>query len=195
MSQAVNQRLDRRRVVGALVRDRSDLLVIAGLGSSAWDLAAAGDDPRNFYLWGAMGSAAMIGLGLALARPDPVLVITGDGEQLMGLGGLATIGVQRPANLSVVVLDNEHYGETGMQASHTAHGVDLSGIARASGFTVQDVTDEVGVEALRGQVHRKAGPLFADIKVLADEPARVLPLRDGADLRTRFRNAVLGISL
>ena len=82
-----------------------------------------------------MGGAAMIGLGLALAKPSvKVAVITGDGEMLMGMGSLATIGVQRPANLAVIVFDNQHYGETGMQASHTDGGVDLVGVARACGI-------------------------------------------------------------
>src|SRR5580698_1523043 len=119
--------LDRRHFVRQLLIDRGDLLVVSGLGSATYDVAAAGDHPLNFYLWGAMGGAAMIGLGLALARPDRrVLVLTGDGEALMGLGSLATIGVKQPANLVVVVLDNEHYGETGMQPSHTRSGIDLA---------------------------------------------------------------------
>ena len=112
--------LDRHEVVPRILKDRGDALLIAGLGSTAWDAAAAGDRPDNFYLWGAMGGTAMIGLGLALAQPNRrVLVITGDGELLMGLGGLATIAVQRPQNLSVVVIDNERYGETGMQESRS----------------------------------------------------------------------------
>ena len=118
-----------------LLAGRGDLLVVAGLGSPNWDATAAGDHPLTFPLWGAMGSAAMIGLGLALAQPERrVLVLTGDGEQLMALGALATIAVQRPPNLAVVVLDNERYGETGMQATHTAHGVDLAGIASGRGL-------------------------------------------------------------
>ena len=116
-----------RAAVARLLANRGpDLLVVTGLGSPSYDVMAAGDDDRNFYLWGAMGGAAMIGLGLALARPDtPVLVLTGDGEQLMGLGALATVGARAPRNLSIVVLDNRLYGETGMQASHTGRGVDL----------------------------------------------------------------------
>ncbi len=108
--------------MATLVADRGDdLLVVPGLGSTTYDLAAAGDDDRNFYLWGAMGGAAMIGLGLALAQPERrVAVITGDGEMLMGMGALATIGVQQPENLAVIVFDNQAYGETGGQASHTA---------------------------------------------------------------------------
>ena len=119
--------LHRRDVAKALLEDRGDLLVVAGLGSTAWDISAAGDSDLSFPLWGAMGNAAMFGLGLALAQPRRrVLVITGDGEMLMGMGSLATIGVQKPRNLSVVVIDNERYGETGMQRTHTAAGVDLS---------------------------------------------------------------------
>src|SRR5690606_31916572 len=115
-------KLDRREVVKRLLAKRGDTVAVAGLGATAYDLAAVGDHDRNFYLWGAMGGAATIGLGLALAQLDlPVLVVTGDGEMLMGMGSFATIGVHNPPNLTVVVLDNEAYGETGGQATHTAH--------------------------------------------------------------------------
>ena len=125
--------LARRAVVAQILKERADALVVPGLGSPAWDVRAAGDHPLNFYLWGGMGGAAMIGLGLALAQPRRrVLVITGDGEMLMGLGSLATIGAQQPPNLAVIVLDNEHYGETGMQETHTRRGIDLAGVAKAA---------------------------------------------------------------
>ena len=127
--------LDRREVVSTLLADRKDALVVAGLGASTYDLAAAGDNPRNLYLWGAMGGAVMMGLGLALAQPDtPVVVVTGDGEMLMGMGSLATVGLQQPKNLSIVVLDNEVYGETGGQASHTGTNTDLVAVAKACGI-------------------------------------------------------------
>jgi len=186
--------LHRRDVVRALLADRGGLLVVAGLGSTAWDCTAAGDHALTFPLWGAMGCAAMIGLGLALAQPQRrVLVITGDGEMLMGLGSLATIGVQKPKNLSVVVIDNERYGETGMQETHTAHGVDLAAIARASGFVsgVQ-VRDAAGVAALRTAIHASAGPHFAQVKVAVEKIPLVLPPREGTLLKNRFRAALLG---
>src|SRR5207249_10301493 len=111
-----NRRLDRRAAMRALLDRRGDMLLVTGLGSTTWDAAAVGDDERNFYLWGAMGAAAMVGLGLAIAQPARrVLVVTGDGEMLMGFGALATIGVQRPPNLAIAVLDNRHYAETGRQ--------------------------------------------------------------------------------
>jgi len=125
--------LDRRAAVAAILKPRGNALVVTGLGSSTYDVAAAGNHPLNFYLWGAMGGAAMLGLGLALARPDRrILVVTGDGEMLMGLGSLATISVKRPRNLSIITIDNQYYGETGMQPSHTSR-VDLAGVARADG--------------------------------------------------------------
>ena len=187
-------RLDRRDVVARLLADRADLLVVSGLGSATYDFAAAGDDPRNFYLWGAMGGTAAIALGLALAQPDkPVLGITGDGDLLMGLGTLSTIGAQAPANLTIIVLDNEAYGETGAQPSATAHGTDLTAIARASRMnTVAEITDMAAVDALATRLHAGDGPLFASIKIAPGAAARVLPSRDGAYLRDRFRNAVLG---
>jgi thiamine pyrophosphate-dependent acetolactate synthase large subunit-like protein len=185
--------LNRRAVVAALLVDRGDLLVVAGLGAPNWDVTATGDNPLTFPLWGAMGSAAMVGLGLALAQPRDVLVLTGDGELLMGLGSLASIGVQRPANLTVAVLDNEAYGETGMQATHTAHGVDLAAIAVGCGFARSETIREMtAVEALRARLRSRQGPLFAQIKIAADTPPLVMPPRDGALLKNRFRAALLG---
>jgi len=184
--------LDRRQVVKALLADRGELLVVPGLGSATWDAAAADGDPRNFYLWGAMGGAAMIGLGLALAQPArPVAVITGDGEQLMGLGGLATIGVRRPRNLSVVVLDNRHFGETGMQESHTGLGTDLCGVARACNFDwVLDAVDMAGVAVIRDRFHAMDGCGFASIRIAAVDRERVLPEHDGEKIKNSFRAAI-----
>ena len=181
--------LKRRDVVKALLENRGELLVIAGLGSTAWDITAAGDSPLSFPLWGAMGQAAMMGLGLALAQPKRrVLVITGDGEMLMGLGSLATIGVQRPANLSIVVIDNERYGETGMQTTHTAHGIDLEGVARACGLRICSPD----LDSMRKEIHAREGPNFAAVKVQAEKIPLVLPPREGALLKARFRRALLG---
>ena len=188
------QRLDRREVVKTLLADRGGLLVVAGLGAPAWDATAAGDHPLTFPLWGGMGGAAMMGLGLALAQPQRrVLVLTGDGELLMGLASLATIGVERPTNLSIVVLDNERYGETGMQESHTAHGVDLAAAAKACGFAVTSiVTSMEQVATLRTDLHAAQGPLLAQVKVAPDKLPLVLPPRDGTHLKNRFREALLG---
>ncbi len=185
--------LQRRAAMAALLEDRKDdLLVVPGLGSTTWDLAALGDDDRNFYLWGAMGGAAMIGLGLALAQPKRrVAVITGDGEMLMGLGSLATIGMQKPANLAVIVFDNGVYGETGMQPSHTQGGADLVSVARGCGFaTSLDVTGESGLRAVAGRLASFTDLFFARVHIVADDPPRVLPLRDGVALKDRFRAAV-----
>ena len=187
-----DRRLDRRAAMGTLLDNRADLLLVTGLGSTTWDAAATGDDDRNFYLWGAMGAAAMVGLGLALAQPDRrILVVTGDGEMLMGLGSLATIGVQGPPNLAIAVFDNGHYGETGMQASHTAESVELVAIASACGFKETfDITDELGLRDFAARVHNAPTTLFARIAIRADEPPRVLPPRDGVYLKTRFRRAI-----
>jgi len=186
--------LERRAVVRRLLQDRGDLAVIPGLGSCTWDVAACGDHPLNFYMWGAMGGTAMIGLGLALARPDKrVLMLTGDGDMLMGLGSLATIGVKQPANLAVVVLDNRHYGETGMQASHTAAGADLVKVAEGCGFrTAYSASDMAAIDALRARVHADAGPIFVQVPITPDEPPRVLPTHDGNAIRLRFMEALHG---
>ncbi len=187
------QGLERRAAMALLMAGRGDdLLVVPGLGSTTYDLAAAGDNNNNFYLWGAMGGAAMIGLGLALARPERrVAVITGDGEMLMGLGSLATIALKKPKNLAVIVFDNGVYGETGMQASHTQSGADLLGVAKACGIhACMDVRDETDLEELARRLANLSETLFARVVIRPDEPPRVLPLRDGVALKDRFRAAV-----
>jgi len=184
--------LERRTAMRLILEQRGDLLLVTGLGSTTYDAAAVTDDDRNFYLWGAMGAAAMIGLGLAIARPDRrVLVVTGDGEMLMGLGALATVAVQCPPNLAIAVFDNGHYGETGMQPSHTDLGVSLAGVAHSCGIArTYDIADEAGLAAFRGDLHQASETLFARVAIRADEPPRVLPSRDGVYLKTRFRRAI-----
>jgi thiamine pyrophosphate-dependent acetolactate synthase large subunit-like protein len=182
--------LQRREVVARLLAERGDALVVTGLGSPTYDVHAAGDRDDNYYLWGAMGGAALVGLGLALAQPKRrVLVITGDGEQLMALGGLATIAVAKPRNLTIVVIDNQHYGETGMQTSHTGKGIDLAKIAAASGFAAADTfTAMTEVDALAKALPAPAdGPRLFVLKVAADSPPRSMPSRDAVFVKNRFR--------
>jgi len=185
-------RLDRRAAIRSLLEGRGDMLLVTGLGSTTYDAASVGDDERNFYLWGAMGAAAMIGLGLALARPERrILVVTGDGEMLMGLGALATIGVERPPNLALVVFDNGHYGETGMQRSHTDAGVSLCGVARACGIeAVFDIADPATLKEFAARLQDFNRTIFARVAIRAEESPRVLPSRDGVHLKNRFRRAL-----
>lgn len=185
--------LDRRAVAKALLADRDGLVVVAGLGACAWDITAVGDHDLNFPLWGAMGGAASIGLGIALAQPSRrVLVLTGDGEMLMGMGSLATIALQKPENLAVVVIDNECYGETGMQQTHTAFGVDLPGVAAAVGLPVTGmVRDQAELDTVLPVIREAPGPVFYSIKVKAEELEFVLPTNDGVVLKNRMRKALL----
>jgi len=184
---------ERRAAMATLLANRPDnLFVVPGLGSCTWDAFAAGDDDKNFYSWGAMGGTAMIGLGLALAKPNlRVAVITGDGDMLMGLGSLATIGVQKPANLAIVIFDNGLYGETGGQASHTQSGVDLLDVARGCGIgRVMDVKDDAQLHELAGLLTSCDTTLFARVPIRPDEPPRVLPEKDGVKIKDRVRRAV-----
>ena len=185
--------LDRRAVVSALLKDRGDAVAIGGLGASTYDIAAAGDHERNLYLWGAMGGAVMIGLGMALAQPGlPVVVITGDGEMLMGMGSLATVGLQKPKNLSIIVLDNEVYGETGGQASHTGTSTDLVGIARCCGIAdARSLSTMAEIESFgAGLQDISAGPRFASVKIDPANLERVLSHRDGTFILNRLRGAL-----
>ncbi|MDE2648666.1 MAG: thiamine pyrophosphate-dependent enzyme [Paracoccaceae bacterium] len=186
------KKLDRREAVSSLLEHRANLLIVSGLGSPTYDVHAAGDCDQNFYLWGAMGGAAMMGLGLAIARPEKsVLVITGDGEQLMGIGGLATIGVQKPKNLTLAILDNGHFGETGMQKSHTSHGVDLVTIARGSGFfEAVEINNFSELNKIKKKINLNLGSLFINIKIDNNSHDRSLPTLDGVEIKNRFRRSL-----
>ena len=187
--------LDRRKVVAQILEQRGDALIMPGLGAPTWDCAAVDDHPLTFYSWGGMGGCAMMGLGLALAQPRRrVLVITGDGELLMGLGSLATIGVEQPRNLAVIVIDNEHYGETGMQPTHTRHGVDIPAMARAAGFrSAGTVYTAQQLKTWIPRFYRQPGPMLCTIKVTTAPAPLVLPVREGTALKHRFREALFGI--
>ncbi len=182
--------LPRRDAVAAILAHRDGALVVTGLGSPSYDLHAAGDRDDNYYLWGAMGGAALVGLGLAQAQPTRrVLVITGDGEQLMAFGGLATIAVARPKNLTIVVIDNHHYGETGMQVSHTGRGIDLAKVAEVCGFAASATLRSIAeVEDVGRTLNQPSdGPRLYVIKVTAENPSRSLPSRDAVFIKNRFR--------
>ena len=195
IQRADNYELRRREVAKTLLKDRTDdFLVVTGLGSPNWDATNAGDHPLTFPLWGAMGGAATVGLGLALAQPTKrVMVMTGDGEMLMAMGSFATVAQQAPENLAIVVFDNERYGETGMQATHTAGAVDLVGIAKACGFKVTaQVKTEAELQAALPLIKETKGPVFVDIKVRTESLPFILPSKDGVHLKNRFREKLLG---
>jgi thiamine pyrophosphate-dependent acetolactate synthase large subunit-like protein len=186
--------LDRRKVVSRILKDRGELLLVTGLGAPTWDAASVEDNPNNFYLWGGMGGAVLTGLGLALAQPKRrVLVITGDGEMLMGVGGLATVAVQKPSNLAICIVDNQRYGETGMQETHTAHGVDLAAMAAGAGFqTTSTVYTSAELNTAIPVLYNEPGPVFVDVKITAVDQPMSLPPRDGPTLKHRFRENLLG---
>ncbi len=157
----MSEGLHRRDLVKELVKDRGDnTLMLSGLGSPCWDLTNAGDVAENFYIWGAMGGAAMIGYGVARMQPEKrVVVLTGDGEMLMGMGAFATIANHPVRNFAIVVLDNGRFGETGGQKTHTAAGVtDLAGIAKASGIaTTATITKASEIGKLKELVLKTRG--------------------------------------
>ena len=184
--------LDRRKIVAAILKQRGDALVVAGLGAPCFDVMACGDHPLNFYTWGGMGGTAMIGLGLALAQPQRrVLVITGDGDMLMALGSFATIGAKRPKNLALIVMDNEHYGETGMQQTHTQLGTEFAGVAKATSFRAAGtIYTEPQLKTWLPRILKEPGPIFAGVKVAIDRGEFILPPRDGTELKLRFQQAL-----
>lgn len=185
--------LDRRAVMKTVLDRRENTLLVTGLGSTTYDAGTA-DHPNTFYLWGGMGAAAMTGLGLAIAQPKRrVLVMTGDGEMLMAFGAFATVGAQKPDNLAIAVLNNGHYSETGMQPTHASRGVDLAAVARACGFADSTtIKTEDDLTAALPQMTGGQGPLFFDIRITTQRYPLSIRMRDGAHLKNRFRENLLG---
>ncbi len=183
-------RLEATKIVVELAHDA---VIVASLGHPAYDLFAAGDRPRNFYTWGSMGLASSIGLGVALARPDVrVIVLDGDGSLLMNLGSLATIGLLRPENLLVIVMDNEEYATTGGQPTPTAHGADLAAAARAMRIesaktvrTASELRDALGQSAMSNL----QSAMVVVAKVQESAPT-VKPPLDYVGIKNRFMAAL-----
>lgn len=187
-----DKRLSRRDVVKQILSLRTDELVISSLGNPTYDVAAAGDHSNNFYLWGAMGGATMLAYGVAIAQPNRrVIVFAGDGEMMMGLGSLVTIACDNPKNLTIVVLDNEKYAETGMQKGHSGRGADLTIIAKGAGIkNARTVKTESDLSSFINE-HKNSKELeFVNIKVSSSTPSLVVPPRDGAYLRGRFMESL-----
>ncbi|MGH6991054.1 MAG: thiamine pyrophosphate-dependent enzyme [Stellaceae bacterium] len=189
--------IDRTRAIARVLLQRRDQLIVTGLGEPCSDVGRLEDRPLNFYLGGAMGMAASVGLGLAIARPErSVVVVTGDAELMMNVGALATIAVQRPPNLSIIVMDNEEFGETGRQRSHTGLGVDIVGIARACGFAAAvTVREEKDLDGIAERTNAMTGPYLAVIKIRPGKAAGapfVKGIRSGEAVKATFRQALLG---
>jgi phosphonopyruvate decarboxylase len=187
--------LDRRTALPALIGRHEDFLIVAGLAGTARDVAAlTANGPNGYAMGGAMGGACMIGLGLALARRDRrVLVVTGDGELLMNVGALATIAVMNPPNLSIVCVDNGHYGETGYQKSHTSLGTDLEKIASGAGIKLtRTVEQETDIASGSRLLREGNGTAFVLLRVNTGEPPHYKRIWDPIANRNQFRGALLG---
>lgn len=187
--------LDRREAVPALIGRHEDFLIVTGLAGTARDVAALTQDGSHAYtMAGAMGGAAMLALGLALARPDKrVLAVTGDGELLMNVGALATIAVLNPPNLAVLCVDNGHYGETGYQKSHTSLGVDLEKMAIGAGIkATRTIAAEADIDAGARLLREGNGTAFVVLRVKPTDPPAFRRNMDPAACRNRFRAALLG---
>ena len=185
-------KIRRRPFVAALLAERNGALVVPGLGSATWDCSASGDSPEYLYSWGGMGLAVPTALGLALAHPERrVLALTGDGEMLMGIGSLGVVAAQAPTNLAILVLDNQHFGETGRQIGLTSEATDLCKVAEGFGIAhTMTVTEQSATATLAKFLFTKTGPVFAVAKIALSEDPWSLPIKDGAVIAHRMRVAL-----
>jgi thiamine pyrophosphate-dependent acetolactate synthase large subunit-like protein len=187
-----SNKIQRRPFVANLLGKRDGALVIPGLGSPTWDCFSTGDSPEYLYSWGGMGLAVPTALGLALAQPDKrILALTGDGEMMMGIGSLGVVADQAPSNLGILVLDNEHFGETGRQTGLSSNQADLCKIAEGFGIKqTRAITEHSAVDELAEFLFKMPGPVFSTAKIALSDDPWMLPVKDGVAIARRFRVAL-----
>ena len=165
-----------------------DLPIVANLGPTSDELWHAGHRDRNFYTYGSMGLCSSIALGMALSTSDKVISLDGDGSLLMNLGTIATIGRESPANLIVIAWDNEQWGQTGGQATHTAFGTDLASVAQSCGIRkTATVRDEEELESALAQALEEDGPWFITAKIIEEPDAMPVAPNEPEMTTYRFR--------
>ena len=187
--------LDRKAAIPKLIGDSNRFLIISGLAGPAKDIGFLTKESANTFLFGgAMGGALPTSLGLALARPkDKVMCVSGDGDILMSLGSLATIGSLKPRNLIIICVDNSLYQETGGQKSHTGLGVDLEKVSIGCGFPLTlSITNEE--ELLKGSTiidNALEGPIFILLKVNEAKPPQYSRNWSAYQAKIKFRQNLL----
>jgi sulfopyruvate decarboxylase beta subunit len=181
----------RARAIGAVLELLTDQPVIICNGFPSREAFKQADRPTHFYMIGSMGVAAAIGLGVALSKPaKKVVVLDGDGNVLMGMGTLATVGALKPKNFLHVVLDNEVYGSTGNQPTFS-RVVRLDQVAKAAGYVhVERVREREDLVYELKQMLAKDGPSMLLVKVTeqAEDVDRV-PL-EPREITRRFMKAI-----
>jgi thiamine pyrophosphate-dependent acetolactate synthase large subunit-like protein len=192
MSATAPNKIARRPFMTELLARREDAVIVCGLGSATWDCFAAGDSPEHLYSWGGMGLAVPTALGVALAQPTRrVVCVTGDGEMLMGIGALGVVADQAPANLGILVLDNESFGETGRQRGLTSGPADIAAVAKGFGIArTLTVMEQDAVGELASLLFKTPGPVLAVAKIALSEDPWALPEKDGVTIAHRFRAAL-----
>ena len=187
--------LDRKKAIPILLGDTDRFLIISGLAGPAKDIGFLTKESSNTFLFGgAMGGALPTSLGLALARPkDTILCVSGDGDVLMSMGSLATIGTIKPKNLIIICVDNSLYLETGGQKSHTGLGVDLDVVSQGCGFLkTKTITNED--ELLQGARlvnNNFNGPTFILLKVNQSKPPQYSRNWNASQAKIKFRQNLL----
>lgn len=166
----------RAQALGALLELLTDQPVIICNGFASREVFKLADRPSHFYMIGSMGVAPAIGLGVALAKPaKKVVIFDGDGNVLMGMGTLATVGALKPKNFVHVVFDNELYGSTGNQPTYS-RVVRLDHVAKAAGYVnVERVLEREDLVYEFKDMLGKDGPSLLLVKVneLFEEAGRV----------------------
>jgi thiamine pyrophosphate-dependent acetolactate synthase large subunit-like protein len=183
--------MKRHQAIKAITNCYKEAYFIGCNGLVTRELYAINDGPHNFYVLGSMGLPAAIGLGIALTRPDKkIIVITGDGNQLMSLGTLATIGKTSPKNFIEIVLDNECYETTGGQETSSST-TKFSELAASSGFKRGRYVDTLNkLTAALEECKNVQGPILIHAKIEKEKNCPARKNIDPCETKNRFMKAL-----
>lgn len=189
-AKVMNRSIMTKRLVAKLNNEEA---VIGGIGNNNFDLWASGQRPQNFYMLGSMGLASSIALGVALAQPKrKVFALDGDGSILMQLGSLGTVATVDPANLCIIIWDNEIFQITGAQKTLTSGKADLVTVARGAGLTRSEwAQDEEHFDALVNAALKQDGPSLIAVRIDSEKPAGTTD-RDPSRIRINFMHGLGG---
>ena len=180
----------RKEAIAIVVEKIGNQHIITANGFISRDLFEVCDKNSNFYMIGSMGLASSIGLGVALKKTKKkIFVFDGDGNILMNLGSLITIGTTKPKNLIHVVFDNSSHESTGGQPTAT-NKIQLNKIAKSANYKVFQVKTKNQLVKILKKIKIVPGPIMVIVKI---EKSRVISKRINIEpikIKNRFMNSL-----
>jgi len=182
--------LIRKEAIEVIAKEIGDQPIVSANGYVSRDLFKINDKASNFYMIGSMGLASSIGLGIALKNPNKrIIVFDGDGNILMNLGSLATIGSVKPKNLIHIIFDNSIHESTGGQPT-ISKKIEIADIAKVTGYKVFKTKNKKSLSEILSKIKTLSGPILILVKIEksnnVSERVKISPVT----IKKRFMNSI-----